>query len=262
MPGEASARYRKWYAALLCLYPKSYRERFAEPMEQTFADLIRERRQGGGGLISYVSWLFVETFAAILREQIQMCLMKYRNIIYLAVVTAVFLLIPLIAMQFTSEVNWTGSDFVFAGTLIFGTGLLFEIARKGAAGNRAYKLAAGLTLTGAFLLVWINAAVGMIGSENNRLNLLYLGVIAIAIVGSLLARLRPRGMARALFAAAAAQAIVPVIALFMQPRVIWTEPPGVLGVLVLNSFFVMLFVSSALLFQRAGGRQPTSQTSL
>jgi hypothetical protein len=108
-----------------------------------------------------------------------------------------------------------------------------------------------LGLAAAFFLIWINGAVGIIGSESNPLNLMYLGVIGIAVVGALIARFRPEGMARALFATAIAQALVPMIALIGNARVILAEPPGALGVFALNSFFVMLFAGSALLFRRA-----------
>jgi hypothetical protein len=178
--------------------------------------------------------------------------MRNKNISYIALATGFILLIPLIAMQFTSEVNWTLFDFVFAGTLIFTTGFLFEIVRKRTAGNREYKIGAGLALSAAFLLIWINGAVGLIGTESNPLNLVYLGVIGIAIIGALVTRLQPHGMARTLFATAMAQALVPVIALIAQPHIILAEPPGLMGVLILNSFFVMLFAGSALLFRRAG----------
>lgn len=220
-------------------------------MQQTFNDLLRERAEEGKGLLSYALWMFVETSAGIVKEQINTSLMRNKNIIYIALATALILLIPLVAMQFTNEVKWTLFDFVFAGTLIFGTGLLFEVARKKAAGNGAYKLAAGSALAAVFFLIWINGAVGIIGSENNPLNLLYFGVIGIAFLGALIARFRPRGMARALFAAAIAQAIIPVIALVANAQVIFTEAPGVVGVFALNSCFVILFVGSALLFRRA-----------
>ncbi len=220
-------------------------------MQQTFHDLLRERAEEGKGLLSYALWMFVETFAGIVTEQINTSLMRNKNIIYIALTTALLLLIPLVAMRFTNEVKWTLFDFVFAGTLIFGTGLLFEVARKKAAGNGAYKLAAGAALAAVFFLIWINGAVGIIGSETNPLNLMYFGVIGIAFLGALIARFRPQGMARALFAAAIAQAIIPVIALVGNPQVISTEAPGVVGVFALNSCFVILFVGSALLFRRA-----------
>ena len=252
-------RYRNWYATLLRLYPKPYRERFGEPMEQTFADLLRKRAQQGRGLFGYALWILVETSAGILKERINVCYMRNKNISYVALATVLILLIPLIAMQFTSEVNWTLFDFVFAGTLIFGTGCLFELARRRAAGNGAYKIAAALALAAAFFLIWINGAVGIIGSESNPLNLMYLGVIGIATVGALIARFQPQGMARAFFATAIAQAMVPMIALIGKPHVIFAEPPGVVGFFALNSFFVVLFVGSALLFRRASATSLTFQ---
>lgn len=62
------ARYRNLYAKLLCLYPKPYRERFREGMEQTFSDLLRERRDGARGLFTFALWMFADTSAGILRE--------------------------------------------------------------------------------------------------------------------------------------------------------------------------------------------------
>ena len=244
-------RYRHWYARLLHLYPKLYRERFAEPMEQTFNDLLQDRAKEGRELLVFTLFIFVETLAGILREQTQACFMKSRNIAYIALGTAFILLIPLIAMRFTKEVSWTLFDFVFAGILIFSAGCFFEMARRKAAGNIPYKLGAGMALAAVFLLIWINGAVGFIGSENNPVNLMYAGVIGIAVVGSLIARLRPHGMVRALVATAIAQAMVPVIALLVQPHAVFGEPPGVIGVFALNLFFVVLFAGSALLFRRA-----------
>ncbi len=45
----AGRRYRTWYAMLLRLYPRPFRERFGEGMAQTFHDLCREQqgRQAG-----------------------------------------------------------------------------------------------------------------------------------------------------------------------------------------------------------------------
>ena len=176
--------------------------------------------------------------------------MKNKKIIRIALVTAFILLLPLLAMQFTAEVNWSWSDFVVAGTLLFGSGLTYErIARK--AGNTAYRLAVGMAMAAALLLVWINLAVGIIGSEDNPVNLLYFCVLGVGIIGAAIARLRPPRMAHAMFATAIAQALVTVIALLIGGSAARAlrEPPGLLGVLALNGFFVVLFVVSALLFR-------------
>jgi hypothetical protein len=145
--------------------------------------------------------------------------MQNKNIIYLALGTAFILLLPLFAMLFTNQVVWDLTDFIVAGALIFGTGLAYElVARKG--GTMAYRVAVGIALAAAFLLVWMNLAVGIIGSEDNPVNLMYFGVLAIGILGATIARLRPQGMVRALFATALAQALVPVLALIInKPQV-------------------------------------------
>ena len=173
----------------------------------------------------------------------------YKAAIRLAISTGIILLLPLIAMQYTDEVVWDLADFVVAGVLLFGTGLAYELmARKG--GTVAYRAAVGIALATVFLLVWVNGAVGIIGSENNDANLMYFGVISIGIIGAIIARLQPLGMARALFVTALAQALVPVIALTIWQPTSWGAA-GMFGVFVLNAFFVMLLVGSALLFKRA-----------
>src|SRR4029453_9548219 len=67
---DGQARYRRWYRRLLGLYPRPHRERFADSMEQTFTDLCRERagaqRHGRG---AFILWIFIETFAGIIRER-------------------------------------------------------------------------------------------------------------------------------------------------------------------------------------------------
>lgn len=241
-------RYRHWYARLLRFYPKSHYERFGEGMEQTFTDLLRDRRDAKRGLFALALWMFVETSAGIVRENMAYTVMQNRNIVRIALATAFLLLIPLLAMQFTDEVVWTLADFAIAGALLFGTGLTYElVARK--MDSVAYRFAIGVAVAAALILVWLNLAVGLIGSEDELANLMYVGVLAVGIIGAIIARLQPYGMARALFATALAQALVAVIALIAGMH----RWPGssVLEILILNGFFVALFVFSALLFHRA-----------
>lgn len=247
----ANTRYRNLYAKLVRLYPKPYRERFGEGMEQTFNDLCRERKEVRGGMFGFVLWMFGETSAGIIRENIRFVLVQNitRRLIVWAAVVALILLIPLVAMQVTNEVNWTLTDFVFAGVLLFGTGLAYELVTR-KAGGIAYRAAAGVALAAAFLLVWINTAVGLIGNEDNPANMMYVGVLAVGIIGAMIARFQPQGMARALFATALAQILAPVIALIVW-RPSLDDAPGIVGVFMLNAFFMTLFVVSALFFRRA-----------
>ena len=163
-------------------------------------------------------------------------------------IAGLILLAPLVAMQFTEEVNWTAGDFVFAAALLFGTLGTYELAvRK--SGNAAYRWGVGCALAAVFLLVWINGAVGIIGDEGNAANLMYGGVIAVGLAGAFAARFKPAGMARALAATAAAQALVAAIALAYGLGEA-TE------VALINGFFVALFGVSAALFSKASREQP------
>lgn len=170
--------------------------------------------------------------------------MKNKNILRIALAVAFILLLPLLAMQFTGEVNWGITDFVVAGAVLFGAGLAYELV-AGKVDVIAYRAAVGVAVATALLLVWVNLAVGIIGSEDNPANRLYIGVLAVLIIGSLIARFQPPGMARALFATALAQAVVALIALVAENYLDWLE------ILILNGFFIALWVGSALLFRRA-----------
>jgi hypothetical protein len=153
---------------------------------------------------------------------------------------AVLLLLPLVAMQFTDEVNWTAADFVVFGAMLAAAGGAFELAAR-MTRNAAYRAAVGVALAAAFLLVWANGAVGIIGSEDNPANLMFGGVLAVGLVGAAVARFRPPGMARALVATALAQALVAVIA----------AASGAGYIFVATAFFGALWLASAWLFRRA-----------
>ncbi|TDQ32199.1 permease prefix domain 2-containing transporter [Zeaxanthinibacter enoshimensis] len=80
----------------------------------------------------------------------------------LAAVVAV-LLIPLIAMNFSSEVNWNVFDFLVAGILLLGTGFTLELILRKVKSMR-YRILLALALFVVFLLVWAELAVGIFGS--------------------------------------------------------------------------------------------------
>lgn len=176
----------------------------------------------------------------------------YRSAIGVALAAAFVLLLPLLAMQITGEVVWDLADFAVAWTLLVGAGLTYKlVARK--MGNIAYRAAVGVAVATALLLVWVNLAVGLIGNEGNPANLMYGGVLAVGIIGALIARVQPQGMARALFATALAQALVAVIALIAG---LGYPASGPLEIVILNGFFAALWVGSAWLFWNAAREQP------
>lgn len=73
---------------------------------------------------------------------------------------AALLLLPLVAMQFTTDVVWTAGDFLFAGLMLAGLGLAFEFISR-TTGNRTAQIAMGAAALAVFLLVWAQAAVGI-----------------------------------------------------------------------------------------------------
>lgn len=95
------------------------------------------------------------------------------------------LLLPLVAMQFTREVYWTASDFAFAAAMLFGSLGVFELLTRGNISHKP-RAAIGAMLLGAFLLAWINAAVGIIGSEHNPVNLIFFALAGTAVAGAFL----------------------------------------------------------------------------
>ena len=83
-----------------------------------------------------------------------------KSISYVVAVTAAVLTIPLVAMQFTREVDWTGSDFVIAGLLLMVTGLAFVFASRTGRTTRQRVVVGGLIAL-AFMYVWAELAVGI-----------------------------------------------------------------------------------------------------
>lgn len=88
---------------------------------------------------------------------------KNKRIVIIALIVLGLLSIPLIAMQFTNEVQWQATDFVVMGTLLLGVGIMIDwvIRKVGSLNSRILLIAA---LLFAFILVWAELAVGIIGT--------------------------------------------------------------------------------------------------
>ncbi len=85
-----------------------------------------------------------------------------RFVVMLAVIAAI-LLVPLVAMQFSDQVQWTLSDFAVAGLLLFGAGLLIELVLRKTKKVSHRNMAIALILL-ALLMTWIELAVGVFGT--------------------------------------------------------------------------------------------------
>lgn len=115
--------------------------------------------------------------------------------------------LPAVAMQFTSEVDWGSEDFIFAFVMLGSVGLAFELAVR-ASGSWAYRGGAAVALGTGLVILWINAAVGIIGNENRLINLWFNLVPLLALFAAIGARFRAPGMAVAMIATATAQLMV------------------------------------------------------
>ena len=151
------------------------------------------------------------------------------------------LLLPAFAMQFTAEVNWTASDFVFAAILLGFLGAVVELAARLArpGGQRIGYVLAGVT---TFLTLWSNAAVGIIGDDDFVNSFFVIMIIAAMVIGAL-ARFRPGVMKWLTAALGIGQYGTGIAALFLMPghAVEW-------GLL---TFFAVLWFVSSWCFARA-----------
>lgn len=156
---------------------------------------------------------------------------------------ALLLLLPLV-----TGAPWTLSDYVFAGGMLGGAGFVLELAAR-ASGSRYYRAGAVVAVAASVLLVWVNGAVGFLGDEDEPANLMFAGVLALAVLGSVVARFRAGGMARAMFAATAAQVAIAVIA--VAAGLGSPGPAGLYEAVLGTGVFAALWLAAGGLFLRA-----------
>ncbi len=88
---------------------------------------------------------------------------KNKRLIGIVLMVALLLVIPLIAMQFTDEVNWTLSDFIVAGVLLFSTGLICELVLR-KVNKFEHRIAIIAVILVALFFIWAELAVGIFGT--------------------------------------------------------------------------------------------------
>lgn len=162
------------------------------------------------------------------------------------------LILPAVAMQFTSEVNWTASDFIFAAVVFSIVGAVLELA-VWRSNLWSYRIAMGFAVACGFLHVWLTGAVGIIGNEGNPGNLVYLAIVAFAIFGSILALGRARAMSWTMLGTAAFELLTPLIAYtyVADPRGDVLAPE----VFVATILFTSMWLVAAALFRKAASEE-------
>lgn len=154
---------------------------------------------------------------------------------------AVLLSIPAISMQFgIAGFDWTLGDFVVMGAMFAIACGSYEVITR-ISGNTAYRAASAVAIGTAFLTVWVNLAVGMIGNEDNPANLWFGGVLLVGLAGVIVAGFKAPGMARTMETTALGQALIVVYALVA----------GHAEVALFIGLFVLPWLVSAQLFKKA-----------
>ena len=157
---------------------------------------------------------------------------------------ALLLSVPFFAMKFSSEVNWTASDFVVMGTLLAVACGLIEVAARRGIGT-AYKLGVIAAVGGGFLIIWANLAVG---HEHAPYDYPFYLALLMGVVGSAIARFRPKGMSVAMLMTAAA--LIVALRLFMV-HLADAEGGNLLVTAVGSAAIASPFLMAAWLFRRA-----------
>src|SRR6185437_3300322 len=239
-------RYQAFYAALLRLYPRPFRERFAEGMAQTFNDLCREREDGrrlfGLALFGFALWIFCETLRGIVMENITRMNQLGKTALRVALVALGLLMVPLVASRIVDGWNWPPRAFVFVYLLFFATGMAYAlIARK--MGAWSYKAGVAVALVAGFALGW--STMVQTADSGHPERLWFLSVLVVGLIGACLARLKASGLALTLFAMAATLALIAVL----LPS---GAPPGMARRMAIgHGGLVALFTASGLLFRHA-----------
>lgn len=90
-------------------------------------------------------------------------IVKKNNVVVLLSIVGMLLFVPLIAMQFTNEVDWDFPDFLIAAILMFVLGFsLINVWRRIKSRNLRVFFSIGVLLL--FLLIWAELAVGLFNS--------------------------------------------------------------------------------------------------
>lgn len=235
-------RYRACYAALLCLYPRPFYDRFGEGLQQTFHDLCRERAKAERGLAGLALWILCETSVGIVKEQVMHMPELAKTMLRVALGALAVWMVPLVASQFVADWHWGVAGFVRAYVLFFLTGMAIAlIARR--MGEWSYKAGVGVALVTGFGLGWSNMV--HVADSGNPANLWYYSVLVLGLLGAALSRLKASGLAWTLFAMAATLALIAAVLPSGAPADMARR------MAIGHVVFVALFAASGLLFRHA-----------
>ena len=88
---------------------------------------------------------------------------QHKRLLLILLSVPVLLLIPLLAMQFTGEVNWSVFDFLVMGLLLLGAGLSVELVLR-TVKKSEHRILFFVAILAALFLIWAELAVGLFGT--------------------------------------------------------------------------------------------------
>lgn len=172
--------------------------------------------------------------------------------------TALFMLFPLFGSLYIEGWHWHPFGFVVVAALVFSVCFAYKLVTRNH-GSLAYRAATGIAFFLTLALAWSSLVQW---ADVNRYAAIHFIVPVVEAIGVAFARLRPSGMARALFATAIAQTVAMAVvssSLLVQNPLItswsWPQIRGVFG----SSIVAMIFAGAALLFQKAARDESASE---
>ena len=235
--------YEACYAALLRLYPRSFRVQFGGQMAQVFRDLLREHGDARWRLFFFALWVYCETLLAIFRENAIRMRQLGKTAGRVAVGALAVWMAPLIASQFVEDWHWGARGFVGVYVLLFLVGMMIAlIARR--MSMWSYKAAISVALVASLGLGW--STMVQTADSGHPERLWYLSVLVVGFIGAGLARLKASGLALTLFAMAAVLALISIVLPSGAP------PDMALRMAIGHGVLTAIFTASGVLFRRAG----------
>lgn len=172
---------------------------------------------------------------------------------------ALFFLLPVVGQFTIDDFQWGPGDFVIFAVMLAVLCSLYEIAAW-ISDTITYRVAAGIVLLSSFALVFINLAVGIIGSEDHPANMMYFAVVLAGFLAALFVRFSAIGMVWVMTGMASAQVVVAIIGASVQ----WASPDFdrnmPLGTLVVSGAFALVWLAAAALFHAAAKATPAQGT--
>src|SRR5919108_5585743 len=161
------------YRKLLTFYPRQFRELLEEPMEQTFNDLMHERRQTKQQLFGFILWTFAETTGGILQEHISVLkqgdtMQTFFTNLRSAALISFLLILPLMIMEVVNRQDFNEGFPALLFVIMWLLPVIFiiiltPIVRNIRAGNNLLASPIKLLLSVTFLvlltIVWTHALI-------------------------------------------------------------------------------------------------------